>query len=428
MNKRNSIFFQINLFFILIFIFINGLIVTQFILENKAYEIIQKKRYITGLMFFMHAKENGVDEKTIQEQLKSFNLKETTIKLDFLKNNATKIIPEIGGPLEIIYYNTNKYIYLKPPPKPPRFSKDKQFLPPPPPPNKPMMHNKNSILMDINTEYAFQYFWLFVLLVIDSLLIWFFLFLKQKLLPLHILKSEIIKFSNGDLSVSTKSEGKDEISQVANEFNNAILQLKQLKDSRNLFLRNIMHELKTPITKGKLISDTLPDSQRKEILIRVFQRLEYLLCEFAKIEELTSGKIELTKNRYCVIDLVDQALDILLIDRKKVEIINKDFIVDVDFDLFAIALKNLIDNAIKYNQNGKIEIKIEKDFIQISNKGERLEKNIEEYFKPFNKEQKNTKDGLGLGLYITQSIINIHHLELHYFYENNSHNFVIKTA
>ena len=106
----------------------------------------------------------------------------------------------------------------------------------------------------------------------------------------------MIKLSTGDLSIKTRINGKDEISEVANEFENAVKQLRQLRDSRNLFLRNIMHELKTPITKGKLVSDMYEDSERKHILIRVFQRLEYLLSEFAKIEELTSGKISLNKD------------------------------------------------------------------------------------------------------------------------------------
>ena len=58
--------------------------------------------------------------------------------------------------------------------------------------------------------------------------------------------------SNGNLLISTKTDGKDEISQVAKEFDIALKQLKELRDSRNLFLRNIMHEFKTRITKGRL--------------------------------------------------------------------------------------------------------------------------------------------------------------------------------
>ena len=118
----------------------------------------------------------------------------------------------------------------------------------------------------------------------------------------------MIKLSKGDFSISMKTNQKDEISQVSNEFDNAIKQLRQLRESRNLFLRNIMHELKTPITKGKLITDMYDDCERKFILIRVFQRLEYLLSEFAKIEELTSGKINLKKGDFIANRFIDEYL------------------------------------------------------------------------------------------------------------------------
>ena len=241
---------------------------------------------------------------------------------------------------------------------------------PPPPPHHLM---EKVVLIDEFNEEKFKYFWCLILFVIDFLLIRFLLFLRKKLKPLFVLKENMILLSQGNFSISTKTTGKDEISQVANEFDNAIKQLRELRESRNLFLRNIMHELKTPITKGKLITDMYDECERKHILIRVFQRLEYLLSEFSKIEELTSGKINLQKDNYPAYDLIEQAFDILLLDDNKIEIFdNYNLFLNVDFELFSIALKNLIDNAISYNTNGNPEIFIEKDFIKIVNKTDSL--------------------------------------------------------
>ena len=53
------------------------------------------------------------------------------------------------------------------------------------------------------------------------------------------------------IEVSEPEMGKDEIAEVSNEFNNAISKIKTLQDSRSLFLRNIMHELKNPHCQGK---------------------------------------------------------------------------------------------------------------------------------------------------------------------------------
>ena len=234
------------------------------------------------------------------------------------------------------------------------------------------------------------------------------------------------EFSNGNLNIDTKVEGKDEIAQVSNEFNNVIKKLKELNDSRKLFLRNILHELKTPITKGKLVSDTLEDNRKKEILQKAFLRLEYLLNEFVKLEELSSGKMNLEKKEYRLIDLLDQSLDILLIDKSKVTIYPNATIVCVDYEVFSIALKNLIDNSIKYNTEGNPEIFIKEDSLLIKNQGEPLKKTFEEYLKPFNREYESINKGLGLGLYITNSIIESHGFKLFYFYSENFHIFKIQ--
>lgn len=191
-------------------------------------------------------------------------------------------------------------------------------------------------------------------------------------------------------------------------------------------MRNIMHELKTPITKAKLISDTLEDDRKKEILQKAFYRLEYLLGEFTKIEEFTNGKIQLEKKDFIIEELINQAMDILSLDNKKLNITMSKKQVNVDFKLFSIAIKNLIDNAIKYNTIGKPEIVVTEKSITIKNQGKELKKNINEYFKPFSREYESINQGLGLGLYITNNIIKIHGFKLTHKYTNKNHSFSIE--
>lgn len=407
--------------------------------------MMDEARYCNAFKIILDSKIKNKDDDEINLLLQGINLKISNFDTDKL---ILKEKMENESPVEIYFIDGQKYIkfvnkslfripfeekynFLRPIPI---FKDEMNF-------QNPFLENKNFIQMqrraegllndivleDIITEKDFKYFWIMILFIIDILLIWFLIFLQKKLKPLFILKENIIKLSMGNFSISTKTSGKDEISQVANEFDNAINQLRQLRESRNLFLRNIMHELKTPITKGKLLIDMYDDSERKYILIRVFQRLEYLLSEFSKIEELTSGKILLVKNNYHIIDLIEQAFDILLLDSNKIDVImEKDLFLNVDFGLFSIALKNLIDNAISYNTNGNPQIIIEKDSIKIINKGDKLKKDIEEYYKPFNHEYEDSTDGLELGLYISNNIIKIHTFQLEYAYINNYHNFVIK--
>ncbi|WP_323660045.1 ArsS family sensor histidine kinase [Aliarcobacter butzleri] len=430
-------FFQIRLFFISIFLLINTLIILQFLVDNNAYKILEMKRYISTIKTLeeLHRKPD-VSNDEINQRIAIFDMKLADISFEeLLKSDYKKIKIDKDAPIDIYILNDVKYVHFNP---------NEDFRKIPPPPILPLQNQRldefgesiffklrpkpfEILLIDELNEKDFKYFWLVVLFSIDILLLWFFMFIEKKLKPLISLKKDMKNLSNGNLQISTKTDGKDEISQVAKEFDIALKQLKELRDSRNLFLRNIMHEFKTPITKGRLITDIYEDSERKFILIRVFQRLEYLLSEFAKIEELTSGKITLDKRKYYVVDLIEQAFDILLLEEDVIEVeYSHELKIEVDFELFSIALKNLIDNAIKYKTEQKPKIIINENSIQIINKGKELSKDIKEYFKPFNHDYETATSGLGLGLYISNNIIKIHKFELNYIYEDSYHNFFIK--
>ncbi len=395
------------------------------------------KRYISTIKTLeeLHRKPD-VSNDEINERIAVFDMKLADISFEeLLKSDYKKIKIDKDAPIDIYILNDVKYVHFNP---------NEDFRKIPPPPILPLQNQRldefgesiffklrpkpfEILLIDELNEKDFKYFWLVVLFSIDILLLWFFMFIEKKLKPLISLKKDMKNLSNGNLQISTKTDGKDEISQVAKEFDIALKQLKELRDSRNLFLRNIMHEFKTPITKGRLITDIYEDSERKFILIRVFQRLEYLLSEFAKIEELTSGKITLDKRKYYVVDLIEQAFDILLLEEDVIEVeYSHELKIEVDFELFSIALKNLIDNAIKYKTEQKPKIIINENSIQIINKGKELSKDIKEYFKPFNHDYETATSGLGLGLYISNNIIKIHKFELNYIYEDDYHNFFIK--
>ena len=187
-----------------------------------------------------------------------------------------------------------------------------------------------------------------------------------------------------------------------------------------------MHELKTPITKGLLIIGMMDESKFKESLHKAFLRLEYLLKEFKKIEEFTSKNLKLQKRNFRLVDIIDNSLDILLVDNDSIRLnIQEDLTINVDFELFSIAIKNLIDNAMKYSKK-KPNITITDNTFMISSSGDRLSKSLEEYKKPFNKEFENSKSGLGLGLYIVQNILKAHNLVLEYSYQNGNNIFKIQ--
>ena len=267
---------------------------------------------------------------------------------------------------------------------------------------------------------------IFLAIILNMVFILFYLFLLKKLRPLATLKKSIVRFSKGDLDIDTSCDGKDEICEVSNEFNKAIIQIKSLTNSRDLFLRNILHELKTPITKGFLITDVMKKNRYKDDLKNLFLRLDYLLKEFAKLEEFTAKNSKLIKEEFRLVDIIDHALDILLCDTQCVDLkASENILVKVDFGLFSLAIKNLLDNALKYGI-GKPEVILKNDTLYIKNRGKKLSKNIEQYNKPFDKQYKNSNSGLGLGLYLVNNILNAHNLKLQYRFEDENNVFFIK--
>ncbi len=248
----------------------------------------------------------------------------------------------------------------------------------------------------------------------------------KKLLPLKKLKIQIEKFAKGDLDIDVRSDNEDEIADVANAFDNAVKQIKRLNNSRILFLRNIMHELKTPITKGRITAEMLPDGKNKERLISVFEKLHNLIEEFIAIEKVSSGFMDVKDKSFRLIDIIDEAIDLAMIDKDRVELIKSDEInVKVDFKLFSIAIKNMIDNAIKYSPDKKVQIIANKKAIIFKNRGEKLKKELKEYMEPFTSDS-NQKDSFGLGLYLVDNILRAHKLQLLYSYKDGLNIFVFK--
>ncbi len=439
-----------------------------FIFSQDTINKERSKRHFVAMILINNISNHNLNNEDINKKIKHLNLKISDLDYQSIKNESIEYLNSKNGATINFVYKNKVYIKInrnffrnlngkhrRPPHL--RMGKDGKLLPPPrrlgPRNNEPfrdlfpipivkssdkilagLLRNapllpallkKDILFEDLNSSFKENLIWFVLFVLVDMVLLWFYLFLMKKLKPLLLLKKKIRNFSNGKLIIEKELIYKDEISEVSNEFNNALIKIKELRESRNLFLRNIMHELNTPITKGKLISDTLASSRRKEILQKVFYRLEYLLIEFSKIEELTSGKITLKRANYRVLDVLDEAFDLLLLDNNKINVSSVDVSIDVDFQIFSIALKNLIDNALKYNSNGNPELLISHSSISISNKGRALKKDINEYYKPFNREYESINEGLGLGLYITKNIIDVHGYKLNYTYEKGIHTFVI---
>ena len=251
-----------------------------------------------------------------------------------------------------------------------------------------------------------------------------FLYILKLLTPLKIITKQITNFANGELSSRINIDSKDEIGILANSFNKMASSLENSIKSREELLRDIGHELRTPIAKGKFAIEKIDDFSQKELLKKIFIDLETLTNELIELEKLNVNKLNLTT--FSVETLVVEALGKLYLeDESKIEInINEDFKINGDLYYLTIALKNLIDNALKYAIEFPVVIKVEKNQISILNKGKELSKELEYYLKPFTQEL-SQRDGFGLGLSIVKKVVDRHDFQLFYSYENDFNIFKI---
>ncbi|MGF7493257.1 ArsS family sensor histidine kinase [Campylobacter concisus] len=403
---RSSIFITITFIFglALVSIFLAFLWLMGFDKQNYTRELNNKYSNVarTNLLYM-----GGIINKAqYDRQLSNIDMPEITAKNEkeeILKNAAVleEISSDLGSSAILLY---DKHHYLK------------------------IEHlDELKLLMDKEFQpYRYEVIKA-VFLVVAVILLAAYIFVIYKIKPLRKLKRQIVKFANGELDgVQNVGNGKDEISEVSEAFYEAVCQIKALNDSRHLFLRNIMHELKTPITKGLIAAQMIEKSKNQERLISVFHKLENLINELAAIEQITS-KIGLTNKTPCLMrDLIDEAIDIAMVEKEHVGISELDEVrVMVDFKLFSVAIKNMIDNGIKYSTDKHVNIMVSKDHMKFITQGEKLKNDLDFYIQPFIKGE-DAQKSFGLGLYIVSNILEAHGLKFGYEYKNGMNVFIFE--
>ncbi len=258
-----------------------------------------------------------------------------------------------------------------------------------------------------------------------ALLLLLYLAILKKLYPLKRLHREIERFAAGDMDVKISYKYDDEIGKIAKSFDDAITHIKELITSKNLFMRNMMHELKTPITKGRIVVESIDDEMIKKILIRAFDRMNELINELAQVERVTTRNFEPVTESTTLQQVIDKSRHLLMAEKGKVSVEIDDVALNTDSKLLALAIKNLLDNGIKYSKDKQVLIRMGSDRkIEIVSKGEELKHPLSYYTEPFSQEEKRSH-GFGLGLYIVHSVLEKLGCKLGYRYENGENIFVI---
>ncbi len=249
--------------------------------------------------------------------------------------------------------------------------------------------------------------------------------------PLQLMSAAAKSMAKGDFSKRIPVKGDDEISELAISFNQMTNSLVQIEGTRRRFIANISHELKTPMTTiggfiDGIIDGTIPPEKQSYYLSVVsaeIKRLSRLVQSMLSLAKLESGEQQINRSDF---DLCDMLLKIVVsqeqrIASRQLNIEGLDtmetIVVNADYDLLYQVIYNLVDNAVKFtNEGGSITfaINVKDNAVQfvIRNTGEGIEqKDIPFVFERFYKTDKSrsvVKDSTGLGLHLANTIISIH--------------------
>ncbi|RZD16042.1 MAG: HAMP domain-containing histidine kinase [Candidatus Acididesulfobacter guangdongensis] len=404
--NRHSVLFKINLVFILSFavLLFFYLFAHKIINRVETFKFIRKAVFLVKKNKLKDAKVFGVNliknQKNINKILKNGKI--------ILKRNP----PRLDYTLNLLSFNGNKYLYFK--------SKTEKI---------------NLLLERISGINERQNILLAAWVGLNVILILLYISIFRSIRPLKKLRDNIEEFKNGNINVNLSSYAsrKDEIGFLAKEFKETIDNLKKTMSTRIWFIRNIAHELKTPITKGKIALELLKDEDenKKRIFSDIFNRLEMLINELFAAEKIAAGNEILNTTACSLTSIINRANELLFVKNDGVINIvsdNPDYTVKGDCELLSIGIKNLIDNAVKFKTNGKspVTVSIKKGVLSIINEGPKPPISEDVMFEPFSKEiNAKNKDGFGLGLYITKQIIEKHGLKIIYEYTGGKNIFKI---
>ena len=306
----------------------------------------------------------------------------------------------VYGRMQIFSIGENKYIYLQ-------------------------RYGYNLMLKDNKSENLRIQITILIAMLIATLFIFLYVAIIRKLSPLKKLNKQIEEFAKGNMNIKITQKSNDEIGKIAQSFDNAIYHIRTLLESKNLFMRNMMHELKTPITRGRIAIEMVEEGSSKQTLIRAFERMNELIAELAHVERLTTQNFQPLMNEAKIDDIINDSIALLLCDRSKLTIQTQGETLLTDTKLLTLAIKNLLDNALKYSDDEKATIITNPLSIKVISTGKSLEYPLSYYLEPFTQEEKRNS-GFGLGLYIVNNIAQRLKYTLSYYHKNGSNIFELK--
>lgn len=278
-----------------------------------------------------------------------------------------------------------------------------------------------------------------LLLVISGILV----FVIYKLTsPAKDMKEAILSLSDGDKNARIKKQTIKEYKDIGDAVNVLLDRLESIDGSRDEFVSNVSHELKTPMTSMKVLADSLLATENAPIeMYKDF--MQDIAEEIDRENEIIGDLLNLvrTDGERAVLNIetvdVNELMEVVLKRLKPIAVKNNIEIIfesmrpvtaSIDRVKFIIVLTNIIENAIKYNHpEGWVKITLNADhkffYVDVSDSGigipEECKDKVFERFYRVDKARSRETGGTGLGLAITKNIVLLHKGTIKFYSKEN---------
>ncbi len=274
------------------------------------------------------------------------------------------------------------------------------------------------------------FFWSMCVAIVFVLVMVYFL-AKKISKPIQKLNYVAKSISKGNFKQRVEIDEIEELGELGETFNEMAESIEAFEATRNSFLANISHDLRTPMTTitgfvEGILDGTIPEEKHQwylSIVLDESKRLSRIVNDILDISKLEQGSFNLEMQNFDINELV--RLTVIKLEKKitdkniqlSVEFEKESLMVFADKDAISRVLTNLLDNAIKFtNETGFIDIiagiKNQKAYVSVQNSGNGIaEDELRHIFDRFYKTDKSRsldKNGAGLGLYIVKSIMQAH--------------------
>ncbi len=251
--------------------------------------------------------------------------------------------------------------------------------------------------------------------------------------PMKRLSGEIKEVSAGTSDEFAATSHYPEFSQIREDLNNMLKRMRIMDESRQEFVSNVSHELKTPLTSMKVLADSL--NSQSNLPVEIYQDfMKDITSEIDRENKIITDLLELVKydNKAVMVFNVEQVNINNLLEKimkrmqpiagaKGINLVLESFrpvVADGDETKFSQIFTNLIENAVKYNdkENGYVHVSLNADhqffYVRVEDNGMGMpEESLEHIYERFYRVDKSHSreiGGTGLGLAITKSAINLH--------------------